>query len=167
MELYHLAECVDCSTYYFALPKLLQADLMIQIPESVADFFSLANGLILFGGSLAIYGRRGEASFDPEVRVPYDIVPVNRFERPSGMHPRMLIVGGYRWGKGGYLAVDTLSLSGRVVASTRASGRSLAEWPTFEQMLASEVARLALMFDGTGRKHESSQSELPWEAVTL
>lgn len=143
--------------------KRLQGDLLIEIPDEIADFFSLTNGLILFAGAFALYGRRDGSSFDPEVRVPFDIVPVNCFERPPGMGPRMLIVGGYRWGKGGYIAVDTDT--GRAVACTRISGKSLFEWPTFEQMLRSEVARLALMFDSTGQKYDLSQNELPWEAI--
>lgn len=143
--------------------KLLQADLMIGVPENVADFFSLTNGLVLFSGSFAIYGRRTEASFDPDFRVPYDIVPVNRFERPAGMDSDMLIMGGYRWGNGGFVAVDTRT--GRAVASTRKDARVLFEWPTFEDMLCSEVMRLANLFDGAGRPKNQTQSELPWDGV--
>lgn len=141
--------------------KLLQGDLMIELPEDISDFFSLTNGLTLFNGGFAIYGRRTEASFDPDVRQPYDIVPVNRFERPNDMDDHMLIVGGYRWGKGGYVVIDTRNMN--VIACMRSNAKVLFRWETFAEMLGSEVTRISQQFDETGRKRNRAESELPWQ----
>jgi SMI1 / KNR4 family (SUKH-1) len=134
----------------------IESEMGIRLPESLKDFFSLANGLSLFSGTLSIYGRRHNYSRTGDgFWQPFSIVIPNTVERLRDAKPSFLFVGGYPAQKGFYLYVDTKDL--RVYRCTRQSAAPLATWENFGEMLVAEANRLALLFDQRGRRIDPTQ----------
>ena len=134
----------------------VESEIGIAIPESLKVFYSLANGISLFSGSLAIYGRRDNYKRTVDsARQPFSITTPNTVERLRDAKGSYLFIGGYPSQKGYYLCVDIRDL--RVYRCTRESAKPLANWGSFEEMLVAEANRLALLFDREGRRINPDQ----------
>lgn len=132
-----------------------RVDLGHEIPSVFSDFLKRANGLRVFSGHLYIcglrtnYARSGAAAWQP-----YSILTPNLHERPRNAKTSHFFIGGHE--PYGYrLYMDTAS--GHVYRCTERSVKPKHEWPSFEDMLESEMQRLALLFDGQGRQIDPEQ----------
>lgn len=136
----------------------LEAELGMVMPSSFKEFLQEHNGLILFQGSLAILGWRTSYRRDPENRQPFSVVTENLRQRPVGAAPDEFFIGGYDW-DGSRLFMK--GEDGRVFFRSRDNPRILTEWPSIEDMLRVEIARLATHYDGLGREIDATCSTLP------
>lgn len=128
--------------------NLLEEEIGVSFPETFREFLELSNGLNVFSDSLAIFGRR--TSYDRNVgeREPYDIVSMNRYERPKRLRADVLLIGSYSYGNGFLLYIDPGSQ--RIYRCQRSDGEPTNKWQSFGQMLLAEVNRFDQLFDEDG-----------------
>ena len=128
--------------------------------DSLIEFYKVWNGCILFSGVLSINGLR--TSYDRSIadadRQPFSIRTGNVPERPKNSDHDWVYFGGYNW-DGSRLLMDE---TGKVVLTSRldANDRKF-RWDNLEDMLTSEVIRIADMFDSHGRRRNPGESTLP------
>jgi SMI1-KNR4 cell-wall len=121
-----------------------------KFPSDYVEFLKQMNGVSLFSGALAMYGRRtsfarsGEAAWQP-----FSLVTPNTRERPPALPASVVIVGGYK-ADGSLLGIDVLT--NYVGRFDRDSGKRLNRWANLSAMLTQEIERLAPMFDDRGRR---------------
>jgi len=137
----------------------LEEELGGAIPDDYKEFLSLSNGLGVFNTTFSLYGyRRNYKRDDINVWQPFDILTHNIKERPYNATEAMFFIGGYSWdGSLLYIDVDTNT----VHICERENADSLFEWPSFDQMLESEIKRLTILFDHEGKKIKKHLSTLP------
>lgn len=119
-----------------------------EIPEPYESFLRKTNGLNLFSGALSLFGRRANYSRKGEVRQPYDLALPNLKERFT-KNFNAFFFGFYNW-DGSRLYIDRSS--SEVYWCPRYSTDPLKSWPSFPEMLQSEVLRLSTLFDERGRQ---------------
>lgn len=135
---------------------LLEASARLSIPPVLSRFFSLQNGAILFAGAISIYGVHSPGQklrrTDPLFALPFNLETENSNWPPSDPY-RFLTVGGYGF-DGSRVCIDRIT--DQMFLFQRGEHALLStpskSWPSFEQWLQNEIARLALLFDSTGRR---------------
>ncbi|MGH7719354.1 MAG: SMI1/KNR4 family protein [Gemmatimonadaceae bacterium] len=121
-----------------------------RMEPSFARFLAYHNGLSVFSGALYLYGlRKRNRRRDLDDWEPFSIGVPNVKERPKDAQGTHLFVGGYS-DDGSRLYVDTATAV--VYRCARHSVEPWQFWPSFFEMLESEVARLAGLFDEGGRR---------------
>jgi hypothetical protein len=119
------------------------------LPPAYQQFLEIANGLNLFSTSLCFLGAVDYMKREGPYRwQPFDIVLPNRLERPPHLGEDALVVAAYSH-DGSQLSIDG---GGRVSRLQRKSGEVLNIWPTLLSLLQSELTRLAMLFDASGRR---------------
>jgi hypothetical protein len=120
-----------------------------ELPKVMHDFYRSTNGLDLFSTSLFIYGLRTSYNREGDAaRLPFSIVRRNTMERPSDAKDSFIFIGGYTE-DGSLLYIDCNT--GHIYRCDGDSAQPLNEWPSFEEMLLSEVRRLEGLFDEQGK----------------
>jgi hypothetical protein len=135
---------------------LLEASARLSIPPVLVKFFQFQNGAILFSGAISVYGIHSPGQklrrADPLFALPFNLETENS-NWPPFNPSRFLTIGGYGF-DGSRVCIERTSnqmflfkRGERTLLST-----PLKSWPSFEQWLQNEVARLGLLFDRTGRR---------------
>ena len=137
----------------------------LRIPSSVIEFMRKQNGADLFSGALSVYGvhRPGQMlnRGDPFSDLPFNIEDEN-FNWPPFDRTRLFAVGGYGF-NGSRVCIDRRDSSiylfqrgERQLMPTPSSA-----WPSLEDWLYSEIARLSMVFDTRGRRLVDESMTLP------
>ena len=117
------------------------------LPPALRAFYGYHNGLNLFSCDLSLHGRRHsyERTSDA-VWQPFDLDNQNRYRRGGPIPGRLFLAGNedVLW-----LSLD---LHTQAVQRTTADGTVIQNWSGFEEMLVTEVHRLANCFDEQGRR---------------
>ena len=139
--------------------EVVEGQICRRLPSPLKAFYKCANGLYLFSGALSIDGLRREHSRTGDAaRQPFSIDTPNVMERPTGSDPAAVFFGGYDW-DGSLLFM--MPSEARVFRCERDVASILTTWPTLENMLVSEAARLASAFDGDGRQIDEDEPTTP------
>lgn len=128
---------------------VLKSELQTDIPDPYKHFLkNCSNGLTLFVDEFNLYGLRKQLSRGIEAsRQPYSPVTANIDERPKNAKDIFFFIGGYSW-DGSNIYID--KTTNKVHYCDRWDATSLFEWPSFEEMLVSEVRRICSLFDEKG-----------------
>ena len=154
MLLGHVPHVAPEAYFHVVFAPLTEADvatfeceaLRRQIPELYRSFLLQANGLTVFSNTLELYGfRRSYVRKGDESWQPFALETPNLSERPRDSTQSQFFIGGYDDGSRMYLE------EGRVIRCARTSSKPLNTWPSFEEMLISEIERLSVLFDASGR----------------
>ncbi len=141
----------------------VERDIGRKLPMEFREFLQKSNGLSLFSGALSLYGWRSNFNrSEDQAWQPFSIRTPNVSERPSDAHDSLVFIGGYR-ADGSRLYIDPRD--SLVHRCSRDSAKPLTTWQDFDTMLASEVERLAAMFDQTGKKVDPRLSTAPADAL--
>ena len=137
----------------------LERSLMRPIPGPYRDLLRVTNGLHLFGGELALYGRRTDYSRKPEIRLPFDLTDPNVHERPRAADPSWFIFSFYQEdGSPAYMDPK----DNRVYRGSRDLTRPrLNQWSSLDDYLEQEIGRMAPLFDERGRLRDDSIPTTP------
>lgn len=136
----------------------MEARIGRQLHRDLKHLYGQCNGLRLFNGALAIFGMsEGPTDRATLVAVPFDIIVPNTVERPP-LGDDIATFGAYNW-DGSQVGMRYGDDS--VLRYDRRDGRMLTTWPTFDCWLSKELARLANLFDSTGRKIDERQPTCP------
>jgi hypothetical protein len=138
---------------------------LLNLPEPVTDFLAQQNGAILFSGALNVYGvvhpdqllnRAAPLSLPP-----YSLFDENRSWSLSEPE-RFLIIGGYGF-DGSRICIDRASseiyLFDRHDGELRQSAAAM--WSSLDEWLASEIPRIASIFDETGHRCGDESATVP------
>jgi hypothetical protein len=138
----------------------LEALCQRPIPPPYRALLRITNGANLFSDKLRINGLRTSYARDADAsRLPYAMEAANTWERPKGSPQDAVFFGGYSF-DGSRLSM--LPEDDRVFYTPRRTYEPiLRTWPSLDEMLESEVERLAALFDGQGRLKVESFRALP------
>jgi len=122
----------------------------LRFPTDFTELLSHHNGVILFSGSIAVYGVASQGQLidrtDPYARLPFNIEPENA---GWGHDPdRLLVIGGYQE-DGSKACMDRLT--SEVFVFPRGCSDPVAAFGGLDQWLTSEIARLRTLYDREGR----------------
>jgi hypothetical protein len=138
----------------------LQKDCKQIIPLDYKKFLFVTNGLGVFNTELSLYGKRTNyiRNVENAAGLPFDITTPNTLERIKNLGDNKLIIGSYFY-DGSKLYID--NVTSKVHLCDRYDATSLYEWPSFDEMLDSEIKRLVTLFDKLGRQIDENRSTLP------
>ena len=139
----------------------------LRMPRSLIDFLRVQNGAILFSGALSVYGvhRPGQLlnREDPSFDLPFNIELENS-NWPPANRTRYLVIGGYGFDGSGVcidrtnFGIHVFQRGKRELLPTPSSA-----WPSLEEWLTSEIARLSMLFDNFGRRLVNESDTLPFK----
>lgn len=140
----------------------------LKMPSALVDFLEDQNGAILFSGALSISGVHGVGQLlnrtDPFLRQPFDIELENH-NYPPHDPDQFLAFGGYGF-NGAAVCIDRSD--SRVYLFKRGDIGLVAEpsgaWESIEHWITSEIARLSLLFDSTGKRLVDEALTVPRES---
>lgn len=139
--------------------KKLEAEAGRRLPDQLSELYSRCNGMILYSGSLSIYGlRTSYARTGDEAWQPFSIAIPNVDERINDADPDAVFFGSYDW-DGSFLYTSTNSPV--VYRCSRESARPLNKWQSVQEMLLSEVYRLSKLFDRNGKEIDEDVATIP------
>jgi hypothetical protein len=126
--------------------------------DQFALFLTKYNGVNFFLGSLALNGiRQAFVSRSSEERQPFDLLELNRFERPKNADPENLFIGSYNW-DGSLIFINP---NGAVFVCKKNDATPYAHWPNLSEMISTELVRLAQLFDRAGRVINKATPRIP------
>lgn len=131
-----------------------------KLPPAMEGFYRHTNGLIIFSTSLSIDGLRiSHERIGDAARQPFAVEVPNIHERPRDAKDSFIFIGGYDYdGSNLYIDIET----GITYRSDRYRSLDiLNQWPSFEDMLLSEVRRLETLFDNNGREIDPDRPTTP------
>lgn len=142
---------------------LLEIEIQRPLPSFLKRFYILANGLNIFSGALSVQGLRYSYKRTGEdIWQPISLQTPNVMERPKDADDDFVFFGFYDW-DGSQLYATTRN-SAVYMCARYQSKRVLMEWPSFEEMLVSEVRRLNTLFDDSGQKVDENVPTIPqWD----
>lgn len=134
------------------------------MPEVVRRFLELQNGAILFSGAINIFGVHSPEQLlprdDPFAALPYNIELENE-NHPTPESNRFLSVGSYGF-DGSLVCIDRQSLRIYVFKRGASKGSSpLCAWHSLDEWIESEIVRLSVLYDRTGRRLVDESRTLP------
>ena len=141
---------------------LLEEDLETTIPKDYKHFLmNYSNGGNFLSSTLSLDGLRRRLTRDPKAnsRQPFSIITPNVYERPENAKESYFFIGGYQW-DGSLLYID--KETNIVHCGSPDDSTSKVQWPSFEEMLLSELKRLYTFFDDEGRELDEDFSTLPY-----
>lgn len=106
-----------------------------------------SNGLLLFLGTLALYGIREKNSRSLETEEPFSLLTPNIKERPKSALDSYFFFGSYNW-DGSQLYIDTSN--NHVYLAKIYTLEKLYEWSSFEEFIDTEIPRICSLFDDNG-----------------
>lgn len=131
----------------------------LKIPSVYMEFLeNTSNGLLLFLGTLALYGIREKNSRSLETEEPFSLLTPNIKERPKSALDSYFFFGSYNW-DGSQLYIDTSN--NHVYLAKRYTLKKIYEWSSFEEFLDTEVPRICSLFDDNGEEINPDCSTLP------
>ena len=128
--------------------EIMENEMHRQIAPSYIRFLtSFSNGLDIFNDTLGLYGYRYSFRRDEtHNQQPYNLVWLNRFQRPLNITVDMFFIGEYNWDHSFlYVTPDQ-----KVHFCHREDATSLFTWDSIEDMLLSEIKRIYTLFDDRG-----------------
>lgn len=159
----HIAPEAWLHCIYPGLNKLeleeLENELTVKIPIDYRFFLGEANGLGIFNTTLSLFGKRKNYIRTAEsIWQPFSLLRYNVDEKPDNAGDNIFFIGSYDW-DGSLLYIDTntskVHLTSREFVSTEY------EWPSFYDMLNTEINRLKKLFDSKGVIIDEERSTLP------
>ncbi|QCD41440.1 SMI1/KNR4 family protein [Duncaniella dubosii] len=120
--------------------EIMENEMHRQIAPSYIRFLtSFSNGLDIFNDTLGLYGYRYSFRRDEtHNQQPYNLVWLNRFQRPLNITVDMFFIGEYNWDHSFlYVTPDQ-----KVHFCHREDATSLFTWDSIEDMLLSEIKRI-------------------------
>jgi hypothetical protein len=148
--------------YRPARPEVLaEVSARIKMPPPLRDLLARYNGAILLSGSLSLFGAVPQGQLlgrsEPSLLPPYNIESENRSWPPPDRN-RFLKVGGYGFDGSG-VCIDREDL--KVVVFRRKEREPHCSWQTIDEWLDSEIRRLSVLFDVSGRPLVDESKTLP------
>jgi len=140
--------------------EALEQEIGIKMPSSYVMFLNtFSNGLTVLTDTLCLFGKRAffNRSNTEYVRQPYDIVNINKYERPKNASDEMLFIGSYDW-DGSYLYMMP---DQTVHFCHRKDATSLYSWESLYTMLIDEIKRLYGLFDSNGVQIDETVPTVP------
>lgn len=116
--------------------------LLIKLPDEYIDFLKKYNGIRIFSGALTIWGIGSPL-------MALDIISQNN---QVIWTPRSLLLIGYYFHDGSYIAYDLADDKTTVIRCDRNSYKELNRWQSLYEFLESEIHRLSELFDEKGVK---------------
>ncbi len=161
----HVAPEAWLNTIYHPLEEdkieLIEKKLDITLPDDLRDFYTFANGINIYSGSMNVYGyhtplyyREGDDAIQP-----YDVIEINKDER-KWMPEKYFIFGSYRW-DGSKMIYNLGSKNAKVYRYHHKEGQLLNEWESLWEWLSSETERLSAIYDEKGVKFEPKIPTIP------
>jgi hypothetical protein len=148
-------------------PSLNQSDI-IEMEKTIGDsipseyehfLMNYSNGLNVLLSTLSLYGLRKQRGRSIEAsQQPYSLITPNKSERPDNAKVNYFFIGGYNW-DGSLLYID--KNTGVVHCCQRYDATSQKSWPTFEDMIVSEIERLYNFFDDDGTELDEDKPTIP------
>lgn len=144
---------------------LAEAARRVRMPASLIEFLRRQNGAILFSGALSVCGvhRHGQLLNRQEAfsRMPFNIEDEND-DWPPDDSERFLALGGYGF-DGSSVCIDR---SDSCIYFFQRGERGLLptpslKWPSLEDWVTSEIARLSMLFDERGKRLVNESQTLP------
>lgn len=128
------------------------------IPHAVKDFLKVVNGMIMYQGSLSLYGIRKSFQRSSTVREPFDFRERNIDRRPLDAKSSQFFVGSYNW-DGSVIYVD--GEDERVFRRASDNPEILNSWASIWDMLDQEIMRIGRLFDEHGNEINSKVPTTP------
>lgn len=125
----------------------------INFPANYTQFLHHLNGAILFKGGLSIYGIRGDISRDPDIRKPFDVIEANTLIKPFGGSEDSFYIGSFD------LDGAHIVMKGNAPGVVRCDPNThdeVARWNSIQEMLISEIERLAADYSRSKVKHQDT-----------
>lgn len=136
----------------------LEKQLKANIPSKYQAFLLKEyNGLIVFGQSLYLNGYRKNYDRTSKNIYPFDLLTVNKFERPSDAEETDFFIGGYDW-DGSLLYMK--GEGSKIFRCSRENVEPLNSWTDLDSMLSKEIRRLSGFFKD-GKKKKEDQPTTP------
>lgn len=110
-----------------------------KIPEEVSNFLALSNGMMIFSGSIRVFGYEPlERRFDSGIHnYPSSVSIPNISTRVRGSNEGSFIIGWYK-ADGSYVSIEH---DGNVLRfKPRDDGKIIKSWPNFYNWLTTEIA---------------------------
>jgi hypothetical protein len=158
---------VGSAAYLHVVYKPAPKDLVLAVaeklrmPETFVQFLYLQNGADLFAGALSIFGAVPAGQLlnrtDPFSLPPFSIENENS-GRVSFDRDRFLAVGGYGF-DASTVCIDREN--GLISLFPPDLGTPSFSWPNFEDWISSEIARLFVLFDRSGKRLVEGRATLP------
>lgn len=137
----------------------------LELPHTFRNFLESQNGAILFSGALSIYGVHCPGQLlnrsDPFSRLPFDIELENS-NHPPDDPTRLFAIGGYGM-DGSRVCMDRYNLKVEVWPrdTSRLGPNPSFSWSSLNEWIASEVARLSMLFSESGKLLAAESETLP------
>jgi len=137
----------------------LERELGQPLPKPLREFYAFHNGLNVFSDALSIDGRRTSYVRKGDAAVqPYSITIPNVEERPRRAQAGDVIFGGYSFdGSQLFFRRDDET----VHVARRGTAVPYGSWPSFDDMLDSELRRLRGHYDEAGKKRDPDADTTP------
>jgi hypothetical protein len=162
---------VGSSAYLHVVFKPAPPDLLshaateLKMPVPFVDFLRIQNGAVLFSGALSIYGIHSRGQLlnrdDPDFVLPFNVEDENQ-NWPPPDRAVYLSIGGYSF-DGSRVCINRND--GKVYLFERGTQSLLRSpshcWENIEQLIISEVMRLAALFDRRGKRLVDESQMLP------
>ena len=134
--------------------------LSCEVPLDYKNFLlHCSNGLSIFLNTLSFYGIRKKIDRDLEnAWQPFSIISLNTIERIKDARTYDFFIGGYNW-DGSLLYIDTKT--NYVIRCSNKSVQPLNSWNNFEEMVTSEMKRIASLFDENGNEKDVDIPTIP------
>jgi hypothetical protein len=117
------------------------------VPQPLSDFYTAANGLSMFCGSLTIRGLRPQMNRTGAARYPVSLSYGNKIEISEGDGDSDRIVFGfYSDGEGYEVSILPSQDNSIVLTPRRRTGPHLRSWSSFSAFLSEEAERLSKAF---------------------
>jgi len=128
------------------------------------EFLLKANGLTVFTSALSLYGIRYNASKGIEAaqQQPYDLYSANSWRYADLVPDGDCIVGGFNWDSS---RIVTRRSDRTIRRCDNTDFRVLNTWPSLNELLVTEFARLAARHDESGRLIDSETPTTPESSV--
>lgn len=143
--------------------ETLEMHIGFKLSVPLVDFYRQANGMILFGNSLAISGLRKfpGRSADESAWQPIGLKSVSKTNALSDAKNTEVRVGYYSAGPGAEVLTSADGESTVFAVPMRETSPILFEWPTLEEFLCSETCRMIDLFVSSGGNVSALSPFLP------
>jgi len=146
-------------------PPLIDSDIIeleqkmnMNIPTVFKEFLKQMNGVYLFSGTLAIYGKRANYNRDIESAwQPFDIIKSNTVERLNDAPRDSFFFGSYNW-DGSLVYFNDVS---QVIRCSCDSSVPLNVWNSFNDFIVMELERIDELYDSEGKEIDESVPTCP------
>lgn len=160
----HIAELAWLNTLYPCLSaeEVAQLEMRLQcpIPAAYKQFLmQCSNGLKLLVTTFSLYGSRASYNrTDFSLRYPFDLMDIQKHERPKNATAEMFFFGAYNYDLS-KLYLNTTD--NKVYYCARYDSTPLKSWNSLDEMIVSEIERIYTLFDERGHQIDPSEPTTP------